>query len=75
MSVATAPEAFTAAVVDDAHFATILDEADLLSSLAVSIREAAYRRDAMTIALHICELRIAGVMLVKAYRALKGGAK
>jgi hypothetical protein len=42
---------------DDTYFTEIVDEADLLSSLAISIREAAYRRDPATIALHVAELR------------------
>jgi hypothetical protein len=62
------------AVDDDAHFAEIVDEADMLCSLAISIREAAYRRDSAIIALHIGELRMTGLALVKAYRQLRGGA-
>jgi hypothetical protein len=63
-----------AAVDDDVRFAEIVDQADLHSSLAISIQEAAYRRDASTIALHIAEMRMTGLALVRAYRALKWGA-
>jgi hypothetical protein len=52
-------------------FEEIVDEADLLHSLALSIREAAYRRDSSTVALHIAELRMTGLALVKAYRQLR----
>jgi hypothetical protein len=51
----------------------ILDHASYLESYARSIAEAAWRRDRSTIALHIGELRMCGVALVKAYRALDGG--
>jgi hypothetical protein len=62
--------AFETAVDDDSHFATIVDEADLLASLAISIREAGFRRDRHAVALHIGEMRMCGLALVKAYRAL-----
>jgi hypothetical protein len=63
----------TSALDDDTYLAEIVDEADLLSSLAISIREGAYRRDPATIALHIAELRMTGLALVKAYRAIRWG--
>lgn len=72
MTIATPPSKFDAAVDDDAKFAEILDEADMLASLARSIGEAAFRRDAAVIALHISELRMTGLALVRAYRALRG---
>jgi hypothetical protein len=59
---------------DDTYFTEIVDEADLVSSLAISIREAAYRRDPATIALHVAELRMTGLALVKAYRAIRWAA-
>jgi hypothetical protein len=75
MTIAATPAAFEAAVDDDTHFAAIVDEADMLASLALSIREGAYRRDSAVIALHIAELRMTGIALVRAYRQLRGGAK
>jgi hypothetical protein len=70
MTIATPPAKFDAETVDDEHFATILDAAEYLASYATSIREGAFRRDRMVIALHISELRLCGIELVKAYRAL-----
>jgi hypothetical protein len=63
----------TSALDDDTYLAEIVDEADLLSSLAISIREGAYRRHPATIALHIAERRMTGLALVKAYRAIRWG--
>jgi hypothetical protein len=63
------------AIADDPLFEEIVDEADLLHSLALSIREAAYRRDSSTVALHIAELRMTGLALVKAYRQLSDRAR
>jgi hypothetical protein len=74
MTIAAPPATFADAVDDDTHFAAILDEAEMLASLALSIREGAYRRDGAIIALHIAELRMTGLALVKAYRQLRGGA-
>jgi hypothetical protein len=68
------PSVHHAHTADDTYFAEIVDEADLLSSLSISIREGAYRRDPATIALHIAELRMTGLTLVKAYRAIRWGA-
>jgi hypothetical protein len=68
------PSALHARTADDTYFTEIVDEADLLSSFAISIREAAYRRDPATIALHVAELRMTGLALVKAYRAIQWAA-
>jgi hypothetical protein len=73
MTIATAPATFDAAVDDDEKFAEIVDAAEYLASYAISIREGAFRRDRTAIALHISELRLCGIELVKAYRALSDG--
>jgi hypothetical protein len=51
-------EAFKADVVDDERaYEDIRDTADVVRSLAVSLREAAFRRDAIHLRIHRAEFR------------------
>ncbi len=70
---------------NDVSFEDIYDTADLISSLAVSIREAAYRRDDIWIRIYRVEFHQQAVLLMGLIRdiaplpgekaAEKGGAK
>jgi hypothetical protein len=74
MTVAPAPAEFEAAG-DDRAFADIHDVADDVRSLAVSLREAAYRRDQVMVRILRAEFRQQAVLLlglIKDLAALEG---
>lgn len=75
MGFVSAPAVFQAPPLKTRVSRRLSNEADMLSSLAISIREAAYRRDSRIIVPHIAELRLIGLALVKAYRALVEGGE
>jgi hypothetical protein len=69
MNAQPASQAFEAetaatAAVDDRIYADIHDVADNVRSLAVSLREAAWRRDAITLRIHRAEFRQQATLLL-----------
>jgi hypothetical protein len=72
MTVAVPPETFEAeiAAVDDRIYQDIHDTADDIRSLAVSLREAAFRRDPMTLRIHRAEFRPLAILLLGLIRDL-----
>jgi hypothetical protein len=63
MTIAAPPAAFEAPV-EDRVLEDIHDTADLVRSLAISLREAAYRRDRISIRIYRAEFRALTVLLL-----------
>jgi hypothetical protein len=59
------------AAAEDLLFAAIIDNLDLLSSYALSAREAAWRRNAPFVRLHLLDIRAALLDAIGDLRALE----
>ena len=66
------PEQAVAEIVEDLGFEMLAETADLIESIAISTREAAFRRDLAEIRLRLRHLRLAVNEAMQTYREMNG---
>ncbi len=66
------PEQTVAEAVDELGFDLLIEALDLVESIAISTREAAWRRDQAEIRLHLGHLRLAVIAMIQTLKEMIG---
>ena len=67
------PSAEAISAANDLAYEAIVDTADLAVSYAISVREAAWRRDSQVVRIHLEQLRLATITAIQAYKTIGVG--
>ena len=70
-----APSAEVASVLRDQVFEEVERLSDLAASYSRSIGEAAFRGDEVTMVVHVKQLRLCCLSMIKTYKDLQGGGQ